>query len=113
MQMIATIQRLAIAATVAITAYVSPVPYAAAQMTIATGVDPGFSYFYVVTLADIVKKHGLELKLQTGPSGAAMVPLVISNQSQASMSSALAGINNHIADNNVVAVAQTLTYDRF
>jgi ABC-type nitrate/sulfonate/bicarbonate transport system substrate-binding protein len=84
-----------------------------AKMTIATGVDPGFSHFYVVTLAEVGKKFGLDLQLKTGPSGGASVPLVISNQSNASMSAVLAGINNHLVDKNVVAVAQVVTYDKY
>lgn len=83
------------------------------KMTIATGVDPGFSHFYIVTLAEIAKKHGLDVDLKTGPSGGRTVPLVISNQSNASMSAALAGINNHLADDSVVAVAQVVTYDKY
>jgi ABC-type nitrate/sulfonate/bicarbonate transport system substrate-binding protein len=51
--------------------------------------------------------------LRTGPSGGAMVPLLISNASQASMSAAFAGISNHLKDPDIVAVAQMLRYDRW
>lgn len=85
----------------------------AEKITIATGVDPGFAHFYIVTLAEIGKKHGLDIDLKTGPSGGRMVPLVISNQANASMSAALAGINNHLVDPKVVAVAQVVTYDKY
>jgi NitT/TauT family transport system substrate-binding protein len=84
-----------------------------AKMTIATGVDPGFSIFYVAKHAGILERHGLDVDLRTGPSGGAMVPLLISNASNASMSAALAGINNHLKDPDVVAVAQMLRYDRW
>jgi len=86
---------------------------AADKMVIATGVDPGFSIFYVAKHAGILEKHGIDADLRTGPAGGAMVPLLISNASNASMSASFAGINNHIKDPNVVAVAQMLRYDRW
>lgn len=86
---------------------------AADKMVIATGVDPGFSIFYVAKQAGILEKHGIDADLRTGPAGGAMVPLLISNASNASMSASFAGINNHIKDPNVVAVAQMLRYDRW
>lgn len=82
-------------------------------MTIATGVDPGFSIFYVAKLGGFFEKNGLDVDLRTGSSGGAMVPLLISNASNASMSAAFAGINNHLKDPDIVAVAQTLRYDRW
>lgn len=86
---------------------------AADKMVIATGVDPGFSIFYVAKNAGILQKHGIDADLRTGPAGGAMIPLLISNASNASMSASFAGINNHIKDPNVVAVAQMLRYDRW
>lgn len=86
---------------------------AADKMVIATGVDPGFSIFYVAKHAGFLEKHGIDADLRTGPAGGAMVPLLISNASNASMSASFAGINNHIKDPNVVAVAQMLRYDRW
>ncbi|MEP7206760.1 MAG: NrtA/SsuA/CpmA family ABC transporter substrate-binding protein [Casimicrobiaceae bacterium] len=85
----------------------------ATKMTIATGVDPGFSIFYVAKLGGFLEKNGLDVDLRTGPSGGAMVPLLISNSSQASMSAAFAGISNHLKDPDIVAVAQMLRYDRW
>jgi ABC-type nitrate/sulfonate/bicarbonate transport system substrate-binding protein len=84
-----------------------------AKMTIATGVDPGFSIFYVAKLGGFLERNGLDVDLRTGPSGGAMVPLLISNASNASMSAALAGINNHLKDPDIVAVAQMLRYERW
>lgn len=84
-----------------------------AKMTIATGVDPGFSIFYVAKLGGFLEKNGLDVDLQTGASGGAMVPLLISNASNASMSASFAGIANHLKDPDIVAVAQTLRYDRW
>jgi ABC-type nitrate/sulfonate/bicarbonate transport system substrate-binding protein len=75
------------------------------KMTIATGVDPAFSQFYVAKEAGIFEKNGLDVTINTGPSGSAMVPLLINNQVQAAYGSDLAGVINHQVDNNVVAVA--------
>lgn len=86
---------------------------ASTKMTIATGVDPGFSIFYVAKLGGFLEKNGIDVDLRTGPSGGAMVPLLISNASQASMSAAFAGISNHLKDPDIVAVAQMLRYDRW
>jgi ABC-type nitrate/sulfonate/bicarbonate transport system substrate-binding protein len=81
------------------------------KMVLATGVDPGFTHFYVAVNAGILKKNGIDAELQTGPSGGAMVPLVVSNQANAAEAAALGGLNNHLLDNDLVAVAQTITYD--
>ena len=75
------------------------------KMTIATGVDPAFSQFYVAKEAGIFEKNGLDVTINTGPSGSAMVPFLINNQVQAAYGSDLAGVINHQVDNNVVAVA--------
>ncbi len=75
------------------------------KMTIATGVDPAFSQFYVAKEAGIFEKNGLDVTINTGPSGSAMVPFLINNQVQAAYGSDLAGVINHGVDNNVVAVA--------
>jgi len=84
-----------------------------AKMVIATGVDPGFSIFYIAKLGGFLERNGLDVDLQTGSSGGAMVPLLISNSSNASMSAAFAGITNHLKDPDIVAVAQVLRYDRW
>jgi ABC-type nitrate/sulfonate/bicarbonate transport system substrate-binding protein len=75
------------------------------KMTIATGVDPAFSQFYVAKEAGLFEKNGLDVTINTGPSGSAMVPFLINNQVQAAYGSDLAGVINHNIDNNVVAVA--------
>ena len=75
------------------------------KMTIATGVDPAFSQFYVAKEAGIFTKHGLDVSINTGPSGSAMVPFLINNQVQAAYGSDIAGVINHNLDNNVVVVA--------
>jgi NitT/TauT family transport system substrate-binding protein len=75
------------------------------KMTIATGVDPAFSQFYVAKEAGLFEKNGLDVTINTGPSGSAMVPFLVNNQVQAAYGSDLAGVINHQVDKNIVAVA--------
>src|SRR6187455_886479 len=75
------------------------------KMTIATGVDPAFSQFYVAKEAGLFEKNGLDVTVNTGPSGSAMVPFLINNQIHAAYGSDLAGVINHNVDNSIVAVA--------
>src|SRR5579872_3683987 len=75
------------------------------KMTIATGVDPAFSQFYVAKEGGIFEKNGLDVTINTGPSGSAMVPFLVNNQVQAAYGSDLAGVINHQVDKNIVAVA--------
>jgi ABC-type nitrate/sulfonate/bicarbonate transport system substrate-binding protein len=78
----------------------SPTP-----MTIATGVDPAFSQFYVAKEGGLFAKNGLDVTINTGPSGSAMVPFLINNQVHSAYGSDLAGVINHNVDSNIVAVA--------
>lgn len=93
----------------AIVAWVASVAAVGAQtlvkMTIATGVDPAFSQFYVAKEGGLFEKNGLDVTINTGPSGSAMVPFLINNQVQAAYGSDLAGVINHQIDQNIVAVA--------
>src|SRR5271170_260445 len=75
------------------------------KMTIATGVDPAFSQFYVAKEAGLFERNGLDVQINTGASGSAMVPFLINNQINAAYGSDLAGVINHNIDANVVAVA--------
>src|ERR1700685_2872999 len=75
------------------------------KMTIATGVDPAFSQFYIGKEGGLFEKNGLDVTINTGPSGSAMVPFLVSSQVQAVSASDLAGVINHQIDNNIVAVA--------
>ena len=81
---------------------------AAAQtkMTIATGVDPVFSAYYVAQQEGLFKKHGLDVQINTGPSGSAMVSFLVNGQIESAFGSEIAGIANHNLDPNVVVVAQ-------
>lgn len=75
------------------------------KMTIATGVDPAFSQFYVAKEGGLFAKNGLDVTINTGPSGSAMIPFLVNNQVQAAYGSDLAGVINHQVDSNIVAVA--------
>jgi NitT/TauT family transport system substrate-binding protein len=75
------------------------------KMTIATGVDPAFSQFYVAKEGGLFQKNGLDVTVNTGPSGSAMVPFLVNNQVQAAYGSDLAGVINQQVDKNIVAVA--------
>jgi ABC-type nitrate/sulfonate/bicarbonate transport system substrate-binding protein len=76
-----------------------------AKMTIATGVDPSFSQFYVAKEAGLFDKNGLDVTINTGPSGSAMVPFLINDQVNAAYGSDFAGVVNHNVDPKIVAVA--------
>ena len=78
---------------------------AKAKMTIATGVDPAFSQFYVAKEAGLFDRHGLDVQINTGPSGSAMVPFLINDQVNAAYGSDFAGVVNHNVDKKIVAVA--------
>lgn len=75
-------------------------------MTIATGVDPAFSQFYVAKESGLFEKNGLDVTVNTGPSGSAMVAFLIGNQINAAYGSENAGVLNNQVDDRVVAVAE-------
>src|SRR5215510_296694 len=76
------------------------------KMTIATGVDPVFSAYYVALQEGLFKKHGLDVRINTGPSGSAMVAFLVNGQIESAFGSEIAGVSNHNLDPNVVVVAQ-------
>ena len=80
--------------------------WAQTKMTIATGVDPVFSAYYVAQQEGLFKKHGLDVRINTGPSGSAMVSFLINGQIESAFGSEIAGVANHNLDPNVVVVAQ-------
>lgn len=86
-------------------AMLTPQVRAQTKMTIATGVDPAFSQFYVAQQAGLFAKNGLDVSINTGPSGSAMVPFLINDQINAAYGSDLAGVINHNVDPGIVAVA--------
>jgi NitT/TauT family transport system substrate-binding protein len=84
----------------------SGLAWAQSKMTIATGVDPVFSVYYVAQEEGLFKKHGLDVRINTGPSGSAMVSFLVNGQIESAFGSEIAGIANHNLDPNVVVVAQ-------
>src|SRR6266545_4855858 len=72
------------------------------KMTIATGVDPVFSAYYVAQQEGLFKKHGLDVRINTGPSGSAMVSFLINGQIESAFGSEIAGVSNHNLDPDVV-----------
>ena len=80
--------------------------WAQTKMTIATGVDPVFSAYYVAQEEGLFKKHGLDVRINTGPSGSAMVSFLVNGQIESAFGSEIAGVSNHNLDPNVVVVAQ-------
>src|SRR2546426_280744 len=54
----------------------------------------------------LFKKHGLDVRINTGPSGSAMVSFLINGQIESAFGSEIAGVSNHNLDPNVVVVAQ-------
>jgi ABC-type nitrate/sulfonate/bicarbonate transport system substrate-binding protein len=76
------------------------------KMTIATGVDPVFSAYYVAQEEGLFKKHGLDVRINTGPSGSAMVAFLVNGQIESAFGSEIAGVANHNLDPNVVVAAQ-------
>src|SRR6266508_2579304 len=80
--------------------------WAQTKMTIATGVDPVFSAYYVAQQEGLFKKHGLDVRINTGPSGSAMVSFLINGQIESAFGSDFSGVCNHNLDPNVGIVAQ-------
>jgi NitT/TauT family transport system substrate-binding protein len=98
-------RKLLLAAIAAISLGASGANAQLTKMTIATGVDPAFSQFYVAKEGGLFEKNGLDVTINTGPSGSAMIPFLVNNQVQAAYGSDLAGVINHQVDPNIVAVA--------
>src|SRR2546429_1084831 len=76
--------------------------WAPTKMTIATGVDPVFSAYYVAQQEGLFKKHGLDVRINTGPSGSAMAAFLINGQLEPAFGPEIAGASNHKLDPNVV-----------
>ena len=79
---------------------------APAKMVIATGVDPSFAAYYVAQETGIFGRNGLDVQVNTGPSGSAMVALLIQNQAQSAFGAEQAGLLDHNLDPNVVVAAE-------
>ena len=99
-------RRLALAAPTALALPGLARAQAPAKMTIATGVDPSFAPFYVGKEGGFFERQGLDVTVNTGPSGSAMVAFLVGNQINAAYGAEQAGVSAHIVDPNVVAVAE-------
>ncbi len=76
---------------------------AQSKMTIATGVDPSFAPYYVGREGGFFARNGLDVTVNTGPSGSAMVAFLIGNQIQSAYGAEQAGVSAHLVDPAVVA----------
>ncbi|WP_137180413.1 ABC transporter substrate-binding protein [Roseomonas sp. AR75] len=76
------------------------------KVTIATGVDPSFAPYYVAKQGGIFERNGLDVTVNTGPSGSAMVAFLIGNQINSAYGAEQAGVSAHLVDPNVVAVCE-------
>lgn len=76
------------------------------KMTIATGVDPSFAPYYVAREGGFFERNGLDVTVNTGPSGSAMVAFLVGNQINSAYGAEQAGVSAHLVDANVVAVAE-------
>jgi ABC-type nitrate/sulfonate/bicarbonate transport system substrate-binding protein len=76
------------------------------RMAIATGVDPSFAPYYVAKEGGFFQRNGLDVTVNTGPSGSAMVAFLIGNQINSAYGAEQAGVSAHLVDPNVVAVAE-------
>lgn len=98
---------LALPAAAAAGAYIGPASaQAPARITIATGVDPSFAAYYVAKEGGFFERNGLDVTVNTGPSGSAMVAFLIGNQIQSAYGAEQAGVSANVRDPNVVAVAE-------
>jgi NitT/TauT family transport system substrate-binding protein len=76
------------------------------RMTIATGVDPSFAPYYVARQGGIFERNGLDVTVNTGPSGSAMIAFLVGNQINSAYGAEQAGVSAHLVDPNVVAVCE-------
>src|SRR5438067_12889618 len=76
------------------------------KMTIATGVDPVFSVYYVAQQEGLFKKHGLDVRINTGQSGSAVVSFLVNGHHESAIGSELSRVSNHHLDPNDVVLSQ-------
>jgi ABC-type nitrate/sulfonate/bicarbonate transport system substrate-binding protein len=84
----------------------SAVRAAPTKVVIATGVDPSFAAYYVAKESGIFARNGFDVAVNTGPSGSAMVALLIKNQVQSAFGAEQAGVLDHNLDPDVVVAAE-------
>ncbi len=83
------------------------------KMVIGTGVDPSLAQFYIAKSAGLFEKNGLDVQLNLGSSGSAMIAYVVSNQLQAALGAEQAGIQDHNLDPAVVATGESVQLRHF
>ncbi len=83
------------------------------KMTIGTGVDPSLAQFYVAKEAGIFARNGLDVTLNLGPSGSAMIGYLIGDQINAALGAEQAGIQAHNLDANVAIVGESVQLPHF
>jgi ABC-type nitrate/sulfonate/bicarbonate transport system substrate-binding protein len=83
------------------------------KMTIGTGVDPSLAQFYVAKEAGIFARNGLDVTLNLGASGSAMIAYLIGNQINAALGAEQAGIQAHNLDANVAIVGESVQLPHF
>ncbi|GGJ13411.1 ABC transporter substrate-binding protein [Neoroseomonas lacus] len=76
------------------------------RVTIATGVDPSFAPYYVAKEGGFFERNGLDVTVNTGPSGSAMIAFLIGNQVNSAYGAEQAGVSANVRDPNIVAVAE-------
>jgi len=104
--MIRIARRSAIKLAAGLAAFPAASRAAGTPLVIATGVDPSFSAYYVAKESGVFAKNGLDVQVNTGPSGSAMVALLIQDQVQSAYGAEQAGILDHNLDPNVVVAAE-------
>lgn len=98
---------LALPAMAAAGAYIGPASaQSPTRITIATGVDPSFAAYYVAKEGGFFERNGLDVTVNTGPSGSAMIAFLIGNQIASAYGAEQAGVSANVRDPNVVAVAE-------
>ncbi|MDR3461871.1 MAG: ABC transporter substrate-binding protein [Beijerinckiaceae bacterium] len=85
----------------------------AIKMTVATGIDPSLAAFYIGKVGGFFEKNGLDVTLNTGASGSAMVPFLVRNQVQAVFGGEQAGIQTNALDPDVVVAAEMLQVQQY
>lgn len=83
------------------------------RMIFGSGIDPAFAPIYIAKSAGLFEKNGIDVQVNTGPSGSAMVPFLIKNQIQAVIAAEQAGIQSFNLDKNVVVAAETASLDNW
>ncbi len=102
------LKKFAIAALILLAGLPAAMGQTRTKMIIGTGVDPSLAQFYIAKSAGLFEKNGLDVQLNLGPSGSAMIAYVVGNQLQAALGAEQAGIQDHNLDPNVVATGESM-----